>query len=131
MNDKTSKDLDWLTSIVTEFINYFVVDDDILSVEQPFTYDFGMDRMVLLDCVGIFLMPEKHFESLNVWTHEFIEKTISEKIISMDETDDFCICLDDRCVTVFHLLTGLTTGSGWDEEDLTPEMFWERMRNRM
>jgi hypothetical protein len=31
-------------------------------------------------------------------------------------------------VTVFHLLAGLTTGSGWDDEDLTPEELWEKMR---
>ena len=114
-----------LIELLAKARSYFVVDDDVLSVEQPFTYEYGKDRMVLIDFIGTFVMPASHFESMDVWTHEFIEKTIIKKMRNMEEATNLCICFDDRCVTVFHLLSGLTTGSGWDDEDLTPDMLWE------
>jgi len=77
--------------------------------------------------VGFFVLPRERNESLDVWIHEFIEKTVTEEIIELNEAQDYAICFRDRCVSIFHVLTGLTTGSGWDDEELTPDQFWEKI----
>jgi hypothetical protein len=118
-----------LINIFGKVKSLFIIDDNVEFVAQPFVFQLGCDKLVLIDYVGTFAMPEKYFENMNGWTHEFIEKTIREEIFEIDDTSEPYICLDDRCVGIFHILAGLTTGSGWNNEILTPEMLWERVNS--
>ena len=119
-----------LTELLKKIRSSFVIDDNVQFVAQPFVFDLGNDKLVLIDFLGTFALPEKYFEDVNVWTHEFIEKTILDKILELEKTSEPYICFDDRCVSIFHFLAGLTTGSGWDDENLTPDMLWERVLAR-
>ena len=116
-----------LARLVETVTHYLVGEDDVLSVEQPLTFEYGKDRIILMDYLGFFVLPRKHYENLNVWIHEFIEKTVTEEIIELNEVSDYAIRFGDRCVSIFHILTGLTTGSGWDDKELTPDQFWEKI----
>jgi len=106
---------------------FLVGEDEVLSVEQPVTYEYGRDRMVVVEYLGFFVLPRERYEDLDAWIHEFIEKTLTEEVTELDGVHDYAISFSDRCVSIFHVLTGLTTGSGWDDEELTPDQFWEKI----
>jgi hypothetical protein len=108
--------------------HYLVGEDNVLSIEQPVSFEYGKDRMITMDYVGFFVLPGEHYENLDVWIHEFIEKTVTEEVMELDEAQEYAICFGDRCVSIFHVLTGLTTGSGWDDDELTTEEFWEKLQ---
>ncbi len=117
-----------VTKLFEAAAHYLVGEDNVLSIEQPVTFEYGRDRMVVMDYVGFFVLPGEHYERLDVWIHELIEKTVTEKVMELDESREYAICFDDHCVSIFHVLTGLTTGSGWDDEELTSEQFWEKLQ---
>lgn len=111
-------------------INHIIGEDNVLSVEQPLSFEYGKDQMVVIDFLGFFVLPDEHYERLDVWIHELIEKTVTERVMELDESGEYAICFNDYCVSVFHIITGLSTGSGWDDEELTPEQFWEKLQDR-
>lgn len=119
--------------MVTRFLeaaNRFLVgEDEVLSVEQPVTYEHGRDRMVVVEYLGFFVLPRERYDDLDAWIHEFIEKTLTEEVTELDGVHDYAISFSDRCVSIFHVLTGLTTGSGWDDEELTPDQFWKKIHD--
>lgn len=109
-------------------IHLLVGENNMISVEQPISFEYGKDKMVVVDYLGFFVLPDKYYETTDVWVHELIEKTVTEEVMELDESGQYAICFQDYCVSIFHIVTSLSTGSGWDEEELSPEQFWEKLQ---
>ena len=72
-------------------MKYFVLEENILSIEQPFVFEFGDDKMVLMENVGTFILPQRLFERVDVWVHEFVEQTLIKKILELDGASEYSV----------------------------------------